>query len=111
MPLCASRSGWLKVAKSSQSIGYFSAVQIVGLWLSVVVTAISVAYVGHVCREKYAQLVGLEIRANQLQIDYGRYLLEQSAWGSLQRVELSAVERFDMHSPSSEEIIIVRNKR
>lgn len=99
------------MARYSHSTGYFNVMQIVGLWLAVVITATSVAYVGHVCREKYAELVSLEKRANQLQIDYGRYLLEQSAWGSLQRIELSAVERFGMHSPSSEEIIIVRNKR
>jgi cell division protein FtsL len=99
------------VAKYSQSIGYFNAGQVVGLWLAVVVTAISVAYVSHVCREKYAELMSLELKANQLQTDYGRYLLEQSAWGSLQRIEVSAVERFEMHSPAPDKIIIVRNSR
>jgi cell division protein FtsL len=44
-----------------------------------------------------------------MQIDYGRYLLEQSAWGSLQRIETSAIEKFSMHSPKSAEIVIVRN--
>ena len=93
-----------------QSITFLTFMQIGGLWLAVIVTAILVAYISHICREKYAELVSLEARENQLQIDYGRYLLEQSAWGSLQRIELSAVERFDMHSPSSEEIVIVRNR-
>ncbi len=95
----------------TSSIRYFNSMQIVSLWLAVVATAISVAYVSHVCREKYAELVSLEMRENQLQIDYGRFLLEQSAWGSLQRIETAAVERFDMHSPIPKEIIIVRNDR
>ena len=43
-----------------------------------------------------------------MQIDYGRYLLEQSAWGSLQRIETSAIEKFSMRSPGSGEIVIVR---
>jgi|GEM_PF-5373142 len=34
--------------------------QIASLWVLVVVTAISVAYVSHLCREKYAELVMLE---------------------------------------------------
>jgi cell division protein FtsL len=82
--------------------------QITSLWVLVVVTAISVAYASHLCREKYAELVMLEGEANQMQIDYGRYLLEQSAWGSLQRIEMSAIAKFNMHSPQSDEIVIVR---
>lgn len=82
--------------------------QIASFWVLVVVTAISVAYVSHLCREKYAELVMLEGEANQMQVDYGRYLLEQSAWGSLQRIEMSAIAKFNMHSPQSDEIVIVR---
>lgn len=93
-----------------QSPSFFSTpLQVATVWLSLVITAISVAYVSHLCREQYAELVSLEASANQMQIDYGRYLLEQSAWGSLQRIETSAVERFSMHSPKSAEIVIVRN--
>ena len=82
--------------------------QIASLWVLVVVTAISVAYVSHLCREKYAELVMLEGEASQMQVEYGRYLLEQSAWGSLQRIEMSAMAKFNMHSPQSDEIVIVK---
>jgi cell division protein FtsL len=51
----------------------------------------------------------MENESNQLQIDFGRYLLEQSAWGSLQRIEMSAVDEFGMHNPLPSEIIIIRN--
>ena len=30
---------------------------------------------------------------------YGKYLLEQSAWGSMQRVETMAKDSLNMHSP------------
>ncbi|CAI8300374.1 MAG: Cell division protein FtsL [Porticoccaceae bacterium UBA1117] len=93
-----------------ESFRFFSTpLQVATVWLSLVITSISVAYVSHLCREQYAELVGLEASANQMQIDYGRYLLEQSAWGSLQRIETSAIEKFSMHSPKSAEIVIVRN--
>ena len=93
-----------------ESSSFFSTpLQVATVWLSLVITAISVAYVSHLCREQYAELVGLEASANQMQIDYGRYLLEQSAWGSLQRIETLAIEKFSMHSPKSAEIVIVRN--
>ena len=93
-----------------ESSRFFSTpLQVATVWLSLVITSISVAYVSHLCREQYAELVGLEASANQMQIDYGRYLLEQSAWGSLQRIETSAIEKFSMHSPKSAEIVIVRN--
>ena len=88
----------------------FSApMQIAVLWLVVTVTGIMVAYVSHLCREKYAELASMENESNQLQIDFGRYLLEQSAWGSLQRIEISAVDEFGMHNPLPSEIIIIRN--
>ena len=93
-----------------ESSSFFSTpLKVATVWLSLVIAAISVAYVSHLCREQYAELVGLEASANQMQIDYGRYLLEQSAWGSLQRIETSAIEKFSMHSPKSAEIVIVRN--
>jgi len=50
----------------------------------------------------------MERDANQMQVDYGKYLLEQSAWGSLQRIETSAVAELNMRSPKPEEIVIVR---
>ena len=82
--------------------------QVVVLWITVLVSAMAVAYVSHVCRQKYDQLTALEREKNQLQVAYGKYLLEQSAWGSLQRIETMAKEGLDMHSPQPQEIIMVK---
>ena len=78
------------------------------LWLAVVCSAVAVAYYSHLCRQTYGQLTAMQREANQLQVDYGRYLLEQSAWGSLQRVESMAVERLGMHMPQADEIVMVK---
>lgn len=84
------------------------ALQIALLWILVVVSAVSVALVSHINRQLYAQLGALEREANQMNADYGRYLLEQSAWGSLQRVETMAAQKLEMRSPEPEEILMVK---
>lgn len=80
------------------------------LWVVVVVSALAVAFVSHLCREKYAQLTAMEREANQLQVDYGKYLLEQSAWGSLQRIENMAANTLRMRSPQPEEILMIKRQ-
>ena len=80
------------------------------LWLLVVVSALAVAFVSHQCREKYGQLAAMEREANQLQVDYGKYLLEQSAWGSLQRIENMAANNLQMRSPKPEEILMIKRQ-
>ena len=77
------------------------------LWLAVVFSAVAVAYYSHLCRQTYGELTAMEREANQLQVDYGRYLLEQSAWGSLQRVDSMARDRLQMDTPQASEIVMV----
>lgn len=80
------------------------------LWILVLISAIAVGLVSHLSRQQYAQLMALEREASQLDEDYGKYLLEQSAWGSLQRVETMAVQQLNMHSPKSSEILMVKSQ-
>ena len=85
-----------------------SPLRIAIIWVLVVVSALAVALVSHLSRQQYAQLGMMEREANQMNADYGRYLLEQSAWGSLQRIENMAAQKLDMRSPEPEEILIVK---
>lgn len=78
------------------------------LWAMVLSSALAVAFVSHVCRQKYDQLTALEREKNQLQVAYGKYLLEQSAWGSLQRVETMAKDSLNMQSPQPQDIMMVK---
>ncbi|MDA9352685.1 cell division protein FtsL [Porticoccaceae bacterium] len=87
-----------------------SPLRIALLWILVVVSALAVAFVSHLCREKYSELTAMEREANQLQVDYGKYLLEQSAWGSLQRIENMAAKNLQMHSPLPEEILMIKRQ-
>ncbi len=78
------------------------------LWMLVLVSAVSVALVSHLCRQQYAELMALQREASQMDEDYGKYLLEQSAWGSLQRIETKAVQELKMRSPRPDEILMVK---
>ncbi|WP_461515811.1 cell division protein FtsL [Porticoccus sp.] len=78
------------------------------LWLALVLSALSVIYVSHLCRQLYNELSKLEQEANALQVEWGRYLLEQSSWASLSRVEQLAESQLQMRVPEPDEIIIVR---
>ncbi len=78
------------------------------LWIAVIASAVAITYFSHLCREQYTQLTALQREANELQVQYGRYLLEQSAWGSLQRVESMAVSKLGMRTPKVDEIVMVK---
>ena len=78
------------------------------LWLALVLSALSVIYVSHLCRQLYNELAKLEQEANALQVEWGRYLLEQSSWSSLSRVEQLAKSQLQMRVPEPSEIVIVR---
>ncbi|HBO15047.1 MAG TPA: cell division protein FtsL [Porticoccaceae bacterium] len=90
---------------------FIALLKLLVLWMMVIVTALSVAYSSHLCRENYAQLAAAERLGHQLQADYGRYVLEQSAWGSLQRVERLAEDELGMLSPVASEIVLVDQMR
>ena len=77
------------------------------LWLAVLVSAILVVYSNHLCRKLYADMAVLEREKNVYQVEWGRYLLEQSTWASLGRVEKLAKSEFGMRVPEIDEVVIV----
>ena len=90
------------------SLSYSGLLRIGLLWSAVIASAVAIAYYSHICREQYTQLTALQREANELQVEYGRYLLEQSAWGSLQRVESMAMNELGMHTPTVGEVVMVK---
>ena len=90
------------------SLSYSGLLRIGLLWSAVIASAVAIAYYSHICREQYTQLTALQREANELQVEYGRYLLEQSAWGSLQRVESMAMNELGMHTPEVGEVVMVK---
>ncbi len=77
------------------------------LLLAVVWSAVGVVQTTHECREHYARLQGLQAREWHLRDDWGRLLLEESAWASPHRVGRLARERLAMRPPEPGETKLV----
>lgn len=77
------------------------------LWLLVMVSALAVVHVSHQCRQLYSELAVLQRAENNLQVAWGKYLLEQSSLSSLSRIEKKAVSELDMKVPEINEVIMV----
>lgn len=62
-------------------------------------------------RSQVNQLEQLRSEASDLRVQWGRFLLEQSTWGSYKRIETLAVERLQMQVPEGEQIKIIIDDR
>lgn len=79
----------------------------VSLWFAVIVASLLLVYVSHQCRELYDRLAQMERHGQQLEVAIGQYMLEQSTWGSLPRIEKIATEKLAMRIPETDEMVIV----
>lgn len=80
---------------------------LVVLWLLVLISALAVVATTHSVRQNLHALELLRREAAQLQVAWGQYLLERSAWGAYSRIEKEAVEQLQMQSPEGDSLIIV----
>ena len=83
-------------------------------WLLVVIaitlvslTALAVVYSSFETRRLVAQHQQLLNEKNAMQVEWGQLLLEQSTWGSYNRVEQLAGTKLQMRVPSPNEIVMV----
>jgi len=77
------------------------------LWLLLILSTVAVVYTTHLCRQLYTQLSRLQQEESNLQVEWGQYLLEQSTWASLTRIEKAATEELGMRVPDFNEVIMV----
>lgn len=73
----------------------------------VVVTALSVIGLRHESRLAFAQLQSLNTQRDELDIEWGKLLLEQGAWSQNQRVEDIAQKNLGMALPASKEVVVL----
>jgi cell division protein FtsL len=79
---------------------------LLGLVLS---TGLSVIQTTHDNRFTFNALQVLKDQANELDVEWGQLLLEQSTFGVDGRIEAKAVERLHMHVPEITNIVMVKN--
>lgn len=71
-------------------------------------SAMAVIFSAYEYRRLFNQHQILVQQWDELQVEWGQYLLEQSVWSAHHRVEALATEKMDMVVPATEAIEIVR---
>jgi cell division protein FtsL len=79
-----------------------------GVVLTLVSSAVAVAYSSHKTRLYLNDLQKLENQRDHLETEWGQLLLEQHAWGAYTRVGKLASEQLQMRNPAPTEIMMVR---
>lgn len=73
-----------------------------------VVSAVGVAFSAHETRNMYRDLQRLEKSHDDLEHEYEKLLLEQSAWADYTRLNELAVGELEMQPPATEEMVVLR---
>ena len=81
---------------------------VLSLWLSILVSALTVVYVGHRCRLLVSELAEKQQTESRLQTAWGQYLLEQSSLATLTLIEKKAEQDLDMRVPKIQEAKMVQ---
>tara|TARA_B110000879_G_C10771546_1_gene355483 strand:- start:71 stop:352 length:282 start_codon:yes stop_codon:yes gene_type:complete len=91
-----------------QPINFTTLSWVIFLWFAVVLSALAVVFVTNESRNNLNQLEILRREKAQLHVDWGRFLLEQSAWSSFGRIERIATDKLGMSVPSGKQLIMVQ---
>ena len=78
------------------------------LLVFVVASAIGLVSSQHQARKLVTELEREQIRAQQLEVEWGQLQLEQSTWASHARLEKIARERLNMRRPDAAHIIVAK---
>ena len=74
----------------------------------VVVSALGVAYSAHMTRNMYRDLQHLEKDHDDLEHEYEKLLLEQSAWSDYTRLDQLAQDKLVMTAPAPENTVVIQ---
>lgn len=76
----------------------------------VLASGLSVVYTTHKNRFAFNELQQLKDHANQLQVEWGQLLIEQSTFGLEGRIEQKAIEALQMRVPEIANIVMVSHE-
>lgn len=74
----------------------------------VIVSALAVAYSAHQTRNMYRDLQQLEKDFDDLEHEYEKLLLEQSAWADYTRLDQLAQDKLAMAAPASDNTVVLQ---
>lgn len=78
------------------------------LALIVLMSGLAVIYVADLNRRLFMEYEGAEGAQNQLRIEWGKLLLEQSTWSTQARIQSVAAQRLGMQVPNSNQIVLLK---
>jgi cell division protein FtsL len=89
---------------------FFSRRPMLGSFLCglLVVSSLGVAYSSHETRNMYRDLQQLEKDHDDLEHEYEKLLLEQSAWADYTRLNRLAQDKLQMTAPAISEMVVLR---
>lgn len=80
------------------------------LFAASVATGVGVVYSKHSMRKSFIELQSVQNNFDELQIEWGRYQLEQSAWSTHGRVEKIAREKLGMDLVHRERLVFLKTE-
>jgi cell division protein FtsL len=73
----------------------------------ILLSAFAVVYMKDLNRRLFIQYQGLQHVTSQLQVQWGKLLLEQSAWSTQARIQNVAMKKLNMVVPTRKDIVLV----
>ncbi|MGH1536809.1 MAG: cell division protein FtsL [Gammaproteobacteria bacterium] len=80
------------------------------LFIANVATGVGVVYSKHSMRKSFIELQSMQNNFDELQIEWGRFQLEQSAWATHGRVEKIAREKLNMGLVHEERLVFLKTE-
>ena len=78
--------------------------------LAILMSALSILYMKDLNRRLFIQYQMLESVGDQIQVDWGKLLLEQGAWSTQSRIQEVAQTTLEMRVPAPQEIVLIKTK-
>lgn len=85
-----------------------SSLRVIFLVVAIMISALVLVYVKDLNRRLFIEYQNLQQANNELNIEYGKLLLEQGAWSTQERVQTIAMRSLNMEIPSSDDIVILK---
>jgi cell division protein FtsL len=89
------------------ALGWVRWVGLGALVIMLTATALAVIYSKHQARSLYADVLALERTRDELNVEYGRLMLEQSTLATHSRVDGIARSRLGMAPPSLADVVVI----
>lgn len=85
-------------------------VLIIVLFLANVFTGVGIVYTKHSTRKSFIELQNMQSSFDELQVEWGRLQLEQSAWATHGRIEKLAREKLNMDLVHEERLVFLKTR-